>query len=149
MLEFIENGDFIALKSFIIIRTSIIMVCWACMSISCLIDLWSGRDTARALGERLESHKYRKTFVKMGDYARVMLFGLMFDLLGFLLPFYKLPFAIILCTVSIILIEGKSVIENSQRKKAHAGKIPEVVKQIMQAVSQKDAEMILEQIKKK
>ena len=149
MLELIEAKNTEALCIFIIIRIIIIMVCWAIMVISCFIDLWSGRNTAKFLGEKLESHKYRKTIIKIGDYSRVMVFGTMFDCLGMLLPFYILPFGTMLCAIGVILIEGKSVHENSVRKKVHAADIPEVIKSIMRAASQKDAEIILEQLTKK
>lgn len=149
MLELIESGNLDGLRTFIMIRTIIIMVCWAMMILSCLVDLWSGRDTAKFLGEKLESHKYRRTIVKIGDYSRVMLFGFMFDCLGMLLPFYILPFGTMLCTIGVIAIEGKSVIENSARKKAHAADIPEVIKKIIQAASTKDAEIILKQLTNK
>lgn len=149
MLELIETKNTEALCVFMIIRIIIIMACWAIMVISCFIDLWSGRNTAKFLGEKLESHKYRKTVIKIGDYSRVMVFGTMFDCLGMLLPFYILPFGTMLCAIGVILIEGKSVHENSVRKKAHAADIPEVIKSIMQAASQKDAEIILEQLTKK
>lgn len=149
MLELIETGNTDGLCTFIMIRTIIIMVCWAMMILSCLVDLWSGRDTAKFLGEKLESHKYRRTIVKIGDYSRVMLFGFMFDCLGMLLPFYILPFGTMLCTIGVIAIEGKSVIENSARKKAHAADIPEVIKKIIQAASTKDAEIILKQLTNK
>lgn len=149
MLELIETCNTDGLCAFIMIRTIIIMVCWAMMILSCLVDLWSGRDTAKFLGEKLESHKYRRTIVKIGDYSRVMLFGFMFDCLGMLLPFYILPFGTMLCATGVIIIEGKSVLENSARKKAHAADIPEVIKKIIQAASQKDAEIILEQLANK
>ena len=73
----------------------------------------------------------------------------MFDCLGMRLPFYMLPFGTMLCATSVILIEGKSVHENSARKKANAADIPEIIKSIMRAASQKDAEIILEQLTKK
>lgn len=149
MLELIENGNLDSLCLFIMVRAIIIMVCWAMMIFSCLIDLWSGRDTAKFLGERLESHKYRRTVIKIGDYSRVMLFGFMFDCLGMLLPFYILPFGTMLCTAGIIMIEGKSVLENSARKKAHAADIPDVIKKIIQAATTKDAELVLEQLTNK
>lgn len=149
MLELIESGNLDGLCLFIMVRAIIIMVCWAMMIMSCLIDLWSGRNTAKFLGEKLESHKYRRTVIKIGDYSRVMLFGFMFDCLGMLLPFYILPFVTMLCTTGTILIEGKSVLENSARKKAHAADIPEVIKKIIHAASQKDAEIILEQLANK
>lgn len=149
MLELIESGNLDGLCLFIMVRTIIIMVCWAMMIMSCLVDLWSGRDTAKFLGEKLESHKYRRTIVKIGDYSRVMLFGFMFDCLGMLLTFYVLPFGTMLCALGVIAIEGKSVIENSARKKAHAADIPEVIKKIIQAATTKDAEIIVEQLTNK
>lgn len=148
MLELIESGNLDGLCLFIIVRTIIIMVCWAMMIMSCLVDLWSGRDTAKFLGETLESHKYRRTIIKIGDYSRVMLFGFMFDCLGMLLPFYILPFGTMLCTIGVIAIEGKSVIENSARKKANAADIPDMIKKIIQAATTKEAEHILNELKK-
>lgn len=149
MLEFIETKNIDAICTFIIIRVIIIMACWIMMVSSCFVDLWSGRNTAQFLGEKLESHKYRRTAIKIGDYSRVMVFGFMFDCLGMLLPFYILPFGTMLCTTGVILIEGKSVLENLARKKAHAADIPEVIKKIIQAASTKDAESILEQLTSK
>lgn len=54
-----------------------------------------------------------------------------------------------LCALGVIAIEGKSVIENSARKKAHAADIPEVIKKIIQAATTKDAEIIVEQLTNK
>lgn len=125
------------------------MVCWALMGLSCLVDLWSGRNTAKFLGEKLESHKYRRTINKIGDYSRVMLFGFMFDCLGMFMSFYFLPFGTMLCTAGTIMIEGKSVIENSAKKKAHAADLPDVIKNIIQATTSKDAEAIIEKLTSK
>lgn len=147
MLELIEAGNTQALCIFIMIRAIIIMVCWAMMIIACMIDLWDARKTAMALGEALESHKYRKTIAKAGDYSRVLLFVLMFDMLGFLLPFYKIPVATVLCTIAILLIEGKSVLEHLAKKKAHAAEIPETVRKIIKASTTKEAEIIINELK--
>lgn len=135
MLELIENRDLNGLLFFIAIRIIIILICWLVMVISNLVDFWSGTSTAKAIGEKLQSHGFRRTVTKVGDYVRIMLFALMFDLLGSFLPFYYLPFATILCTVAIISIECKSVIENSKKKKAHAADVPEIIKQIVQTDS--------------
>lgn len=135
MLELIEQKNFDGLVFYIAIRTVIVLICWIFMVVANLIDFWSGTTTAKALGESLMSHGFRRTIVKVGDYVRVMLFALMFDMLGSLLSFYVIPFATILCTVAIIWIEGKSVIENSRRKKAHAADVPEIVKQIVQCAT--------------
>jgi hypothetical protein len=75
-----------------------------------------------------------------------MIFALMFDILGSLLSFYALPFATILCTVAVMAIEGKSVIENSRRKKAHVADVPEVIKQIVQAATTEQGTEIFNKI---
>lgn len=147
MLELIEDGNWDALNFFLTTRIAVIVVCWAFMVLACLIDLWDARKTAILLGEKLESHKYRNTIVKAGDYARVLLFTLMFDALGFLLPFYSLPFATLISTVAILLIEGKSVLEHSAKKKSASASIPEVFRMIIRASTTKEAEQILNYLK--
>lgn len=146
MLELIETKDYEALTFFIAVRVIIILICWVFMTLSCIVDFWSGTTTAKALGEKLQSHGFRRTIIKIGDYVRVLCFALMFDALGSLLPFYAIPFGTILCTVAIICIEGKSVIENSRRKKTHAADIPDIVKQIVQATTAKQGSEIIDKL---
>lgn len=135
MLELIEQKNFDGLVFYIVVRIVIVLICWIFTVVANLIDFWSGTTTAKALGESLMSHGFRRTVVKVGDYVRVMLFALMFDMLGSLLSFYVIPFATILYTIAILWIEGKSVVENSRRKKAHAADVPEIVKQIVQCAT--------------
>lgn len=146
MLELIEAKNIDALMFFIAIRVGIILVCWFFMVVSSIVDFWSGTTTAKALGEALMSHGFRRTVTKIGDYVRLMLFALMFDILGSLLSFYIIPFATIIATLAVIFIEGKSVIENSRRKKAHAAEIPEIAKKIVKAATIKQATELLEQL---
>ena len=148
MLELIEAKNIDALMFFIAIRVGIILVCWFFMVVSSIVDFWSGTTTAKALGQALMSHGFRRTVTKIGDYVRLMLFALMFDILGSLLSFYIIPFATVLCTVAIIYIEGKSVVENSKRKKAHAAEVPDIVKQIVQATTAEQGHEILNEITK-
>ena len=148
MLELIEAKNFDGLIFFIVIRVGIILVCWLFMILSSIVDFWSGTSTAKALGQTLMSHGFRRTVIKIGDYVKLMLFALMFDILGSLLSFYIIPFATILCTTAIMYIEGKSVIENSRRKKAHAAEVPDIVKQIVQATTTEQGNEILDKISK-
>lgn len=146
MLELIEAKNFDGLMFFMAIRVGIILVCWLFMILSSIVDFWSGTTTAKALGQVLMSHGFRRTITKIGDYVRLMLFALMFDILGSLLSFYIIPFVTILCTVAVIYIEGKSVVENSKRKKAHAAEVPDIVKQIVQATTVEQGHEILDKI---
>lgn len=146
MIELIEQGNTEALAFFIEVRAVIILFCWGFMVAACMIDFWSGISTAKALGEKLMSHGFRKTVTKACDYARLLMFTFMFDVLGSLLTFYKLPFASMLCVVAIIVIEGKSVLENSRRKKANVADVPDIVKEIVKTVNTKQGVEVLNKI---
>lgn len=146
MLELIESQDMNGLLHYITVRLCIVLGCWLFVVASNLIDFWSGTSTAKAIGEKLESHGFRRTVTKIGDYVRLLMFALMFDTLGSFLTFYKLPFASMLCTCAIIWIECKSVIENSRKKKAHAADVPDIVKQIVQSATTKQGLEILSKI---
>lgn len=133
MFDLIQSGDYHALGEYIAIRASITMVCWLFMVIATLLDFWSGVTTAKALGEPLMSHGFRRTITKVSDYWRVLLFAMIFDILGAFLSFYYLPFLSMLCTMAIVIIEARSVVENSNRRRSHAGKILDVAAEIVEA----------------
>ena len=137
-----------AIVNYLLIRMAIVLICWAFVFVANFVDFWSGRDTAKAIGERIDSKGYRRTFVKIGDYYRVLIFALLFDLIGSLFTFYKLPFVTMLGSISVIAIELASVIENSKRKKSHAAEVPDIIKKIIQCATTKDGEKILEEITK-
>ena len=146
MYEIIQSGDFHALGEYVMIRISITMVCWLFMVCATLFDFWSGVTTARALHEPLMSHGFRRTITKISDYWRVLLFALMFDILGAFLSFYYLPFLTMLCTLAIIIIEARSVIENSNRKRSHAGRIVDVAAEIVEADTLEKAQKVISTI---
>jgi hypothetical protein len=139
MFDLIQSGDFHALGEYVVIRVSITMVCWLFMVLATLVDFWSGVTTAKALKEPLMSHGFRRTITKISDYWRVLLFALMIDILGAFLSFYYLPFLSMLCTLAIVIIEARSVVENSNRRRSHAAEVPSVVSDIVGALTKKDA----------
>lgn len=146
MLELIESKAFDALTYHLAVRATIIFVCWIFMICANMVDFWSGTTTAKALHQKLWSNGFRRTITKIDDYARLMIFALMFDIIGSLFSFYIAPFGTILCTVAIMCIEGKSVIENSRRKKAHAAKVPDIIKQIVEATTAEQGRDILKKV---
>jgi hypothetical protein len=146
MLNLIEAKDYEALMYYIIVRVIIVLVCWSFAIVANIIDFYSGTSTARALGEKLQSHGFRRTITKIGDYVKVLMFALMFDALGSLFEFYVIPFVTMLCTISVILIEGRSVVENSRRKHSHAADVPDIVKKIVQAATTEQAQGVMKEI---
>lgn len=146
MFDLIQSGDFHALGEYVVIRVSITMVCWLFMVMATLVDFWSGVTTAKALKEPLMSHGFRRTITKISDYWRVLLFALMFDILGAFLSFYYLPFLSMLCTLAIVIIEARSVVENSNRRRSHAGKILDVAAEIVEAKDLDKAKQLISTI---
>ena len=133
MFSFIQSQDYVGLGEYVIIRVAITLVCWFFMVMSTLVDFWSGITTARALHQPLMSHGFRRTIAKIGSYWQVLIFALMFDILGAFFSFYYLPFMTIVATLSIIIIEARSVVENSKRRKLSAAEMPTVMQDIMSA----------------
>lgn len=135
MFSLIQSQDYAGLGEYVLIRVGITLVCWFFMVASTLVDFWSGITTARALRQPLMSHGFRRTIAKIGSYWQVLIFALMFDILGAFFSFYYLPFMTIVATLSIIIIEARSVVENSKRRKLSAAEMPSVMQDIMSADS--------------
>lgn len=148
MLEYITAENWSALQNDIVLRIAIILVCWGMMVASSFIDLWSGVDAAKACGEKIQSNGLRRTVSKLGDYFRIELFFLMFDGLGSLISWYEMPYASMVGALAIILIEGKSVVENSRKKKSSAADIPDIIKTIVNASNVDQAKAIINQFNK-
>lgn len=146
MYELIQLNDFHALGEYVIIRIAITLVCWLFMVVATLVDFWSGVTTAKALKEPLMSHGFRRTIAKIGSYWQVLLFALMFDILGAFLSFYYLPFMTMVGTLSTIIIEARSVVENSNRRRSHAGKILDVAAEIVEAKDLDKAKQLINSI---
>ena len=146
MLGFWINGNREALLDILLVKGVVIFIIWLLMIFACLIDFWAGVSTARALKQKLNSHGFRKTIEKIADYFKVLLVGLMIDLLGSIFTWYEFPYASMLFCLAVLIIEGKSVMENVKRKKARAGKIEEVIKEIISATTSDDAQLIFTKI---
>lgn len=112
-----------------------------------LIDMWTGIDAARANKEKIMSHGLRKTIRKIIDYLRIVFFFLLIDILGAVFVWYNLPYCAILATLGVLLIEGRSVIENSKKKQSAAGRVVDAVQEIISCVDSEKAQRIIEMIK--
>jgi flagellar basal body-associated protein FliL len=112
-----------------------------------LIDMWTGIDAAKANKEKIMSHGLRKTVKKIIDYLRIVYFFLLIDILGAVFVWYNLPYCAILATLGTLLIEGRSVIENSRKKQSAAGRVVDAVQEIIACVDSEKAQKIIEMIK--
>ena len=112
-----------------------------------LIDMWTGIDAARTNKARIMSHGLRKAVSKIIDYLRIVYFFLLIDILGAVFAWYNLPYCAILATLGVLLIEGRSVIENSKKKQSAAGRVVDAVQEIIACVDSDKAQKIIEMIK--
>ena len=126
---------------------TIIFLCCILVIVACLIDLWTGVDAARKNRERISSKALRRTVAKVLDYLRVIIFGVLIDVLGLAFPWYAIPYLAIICTLGILIIEGKSVLENFQKKKSSAAQIVDVIETIVNCTDNETAEKIIRAIK--
>lgn len=126
---------------------AVTLLCWVLVIMAILIDLWDGIYTARKLGEKLLSHKFRHTVQKAGEYWRLLLFGFIADTLGLLLPWYALPYITMALCVSLVFIEMKSVFEHYKRRKSGLAALPGIAARIVECVTEKDAVKLISAIK--
>lgn len=127
----------------------VLFICCVLVIVAAFIDMWTGIEAARARHEPISSRGLRKTVGKIVDYLRVLLFAVLIDTLGLFFSWYVLPYCAVLCTLGVLLIEGRSVIENSRKKKSHAADILEAVEDIIKAATRQDAEEIIKKLKEK
>lgn len=135
---------------------TVIFLCFVLVIGAVVIDLYTGIRAAKTIGEPIRSHILRKTITKVKDYAIVVILGIFIDLLGLPFQWYHMPYAAMLITLSVIIIEGRSVLENLAKAKSPASQIddvvgevlPEVIQEIIDAKSAKTAIKVYEKIKK-
>lgn len=144
MIEFIKTGNYSLIQHYVLV----ILVMWVVMVLAVCMDLWAGINSAKARGEKIYSEGLRRTFAKLGDYWRIQVMALIFDLIGSCMEWYNLPYASIIITAGIVLIEGKSVWENEKAKKSNVAKLPEAIREILNCSTAKNAEELLERLKK-
>lgn len=126
---------------------TIIFLCCILVIVACFIDLWTGIDAARKNREKIRSKALRRTIVKVLDYLRVIIFGVLIDVLGLSFPWYSMPYCAIVCALGILIIEGKSVLENFHKKKSAAAKVADVIETIINCADNETAEKIIKAIK--
>lgn len=126
---------------------TIIFMCCILVIAACLIDLWTGIDAARKNKEKIRSKALRRTIVKVLDYLKVIIFGVLIDVLGLTFPWYVIPYCAIIVTLGILVIEGKSVLENFQKKKSSAAQVVDIIQAIVDATDNDTAEKIIKAIK--
>lgn len=126
---------------------TIIFICCVAIIVAVLLDLNTGINAAKKNLEKIKSRILRRTITKIIDYLRVLVFGVIIDVLGLAFPWYNIPYCAILVAVGVVLIEAKSVLENYQKSKSAASELPDMLMDVIKAVTREDAQRIIEAIK--
>ena len=127
--------------------TSAMFICCILIIIAIFLDMWVGIEAARANGEKIMSKGLRKTINKGLDYLRVVFFAFLIDILGSFFPWYHLPFVSIVATAAILVIEGKSVIENFKRKKSPASEVVTEAQEVVRTLTKRESDTLIQLIK--
>ena len=126
---------------------TIIFICCIMIIFAVLLDLNTGINAAKKAKEKIKSRILRRTVTKIVDYYRVLIFGVMIDVLGLCFPWYNIPYLAIMVTLGVIAIEAKSVLENYHKSKSAARDLPAMIMQIIKCADKEDAAKIVEFIK--
>lgn len=126
---------------------TIIFGCCVFIIIAVLLDLETGVKAARKNHEKIRSRILRRTITKILDYLRVLVFGVMIDMLGLAFPWYAIPYCAMLVTLATVFIEAKSVLENYEKMKSTAAAIPDEITRIVKARTQDEAKEIIDLIR--
>ena len=93
---------------------------------------------ARVLKIPRDSHGFRRSFEKFGDYGKVTGMLMLFDLLAILFGIYSLPYASGLAGVGVVYTEYKSVRENLTAIRSAAVKMTTLVELLANAHDPKE-----------
>ena len=111
-----------------------------------MLDLWDGVYTARALGNKVHSHKLRVTVEKMSEYWRFVMIGFLVDCMGLLFSWYGLPYLTLLFCAGLVGVEIKSMFEHAKKRKTSTTELAAIIGKIVECATEKDAKRILTQI---
>lgn len=112
----------------------IVAFCILTTGVFSIADTISGIYTAKKTGEKLRSHRLRKTFEKMAVYWFFQTLVAIVGVILTLLPWYNLPYLSIALAVAVCVTEGRSMWEHSRRRKDGVAKIPETVQELIDIV---------------
>lgn len=116
----------------------IVAFCILTTGVFSIADTISGIYTAKKTGEKLRSHRLRKTFEKMAVYWFFQTLVAIVGVILTLVPWYNLPYLSIILAVAICITEGRSMWEHSRRRKDGVAKIPETMQELIDLVGGED-----------
>lgn len=109
----------------------IVAFCILTTGVFSLADTISGVYTAKKTGEKLRSHRLRKTFEKMVVYWFFQILVALVGVILSLLPWYNLPYLSMVLALAVCYTEGRSMWEHSRRRRDGVAKISETAQELI------------------
>jgi hypothetical protein len=117
----IMNEDWGHLNALLIV----LVVLYACVFASVLIDLFFGVKRAKRLKIVRSSYGYRRTITKLTGYFGLMMLLSIADVVASVI--LKMPYFTVIGAIGIIAVEAKSVFENIKQEDENVQEIPKIL----------------------
>jgi len=124
------NEDWSHFKSLL----TVLVILYACVFVSVLIDLFFGVKRAKRLKIARTSFGYRRTITKLTSYFGLLLMLSIADVAASIV--FKMPYFTVIGAIGIIIVEAKSVFENIHKEEKN---IAEVQKLLLKLFENKEA----------
>lgn len=118
---------------------TLIFLCFVVIFVAVCIDFSAGYKAAKVCKEPIKSRLLRRTVSKVTDYYHFLIVGVLVDILGLAFPWYSIPFAAVIVSISVVLIEGWSVIEKFKKMKSSAANILDMAQRVCDTTNIKKA----------
>lgn len=112
----------------------IVAFCIVTTGVFSVADTISGIYTAKKTGEKLRSHRLRKTFEKMVTYWFFQILVAIVGVILSLISWYNLPYFSIILALVICYTEGCSMWEHCKRRRDGVTKIQETMQELIDLV---------------
>lgn len=99
-----------------------------------LLDLGFAVSTAKQLGEKVRSHKLRRTIIKILLYWGCQLMAFILGFSGVFISWYNLPYLTIVVSIGVYYTEYRSMREHAKRRKDGVAKLPENIQDLVDFV---------------
>ena len=129
VIQSIVNEDWIRFKALL----TVLVVLYACVFVSVLIDLFFGVKRAKRLNIVCTSFGYRRTITKLTSYFGLMLMLSIADVAASVV--FNMPYFTVVGAIGIVMVEAKSVFENLKQREKN---VEEVQKAVLKLFENRD-----------
>ena len=115
------NGDWSRLYALL----TVLVVLYACVFLSVLIDLFFGIKRAKRMKIACTSFGYRRTITKLTSYFGLMLMLSIADIAASVV--FKMPYFTVIGAIGIVIVEAKSVFENIRNEEKNIDELQKLL----------------------